>query len=169
MKNYVIGTLGVVILVLSSILYKNETSRGYRFPASNETDRVDIEFPLYLYVFFSKNNCNDCLGFIEILNKLPPQFVVTGIVPEKELKDEMELRRTTGAEFPLISASKYRKFFPFFSPTIIGVSPKGGIIFILPGVPGEKSYLKNFLNSTYNKLYPIFLEEKITESKKQGG
>jgi hypothetical protein len=43
----------------------------------------------------------------------------------------------------------------------MGVSPiDGRIIFTLPGVPGEKKYLENFLESLYSKLYPIFVEQK---------
>lgn len=163
MKNYIIGTLIVIILVLSSIIYKNEKARGYRFPALNETESKEVEVPLYLYVFFSKKNCTDCFLFIKKLNKLPPQFIVAGIVPEAELNDEMGLRQITGAEFPLSSVSKYKKYIPLYTPTTIGVSPRGDIIFILPGVPGEESYLENFLNSLYNKLYPLFLNEKMSQ------
>ena len=165
MKNYIIGTLAVIILVLVSIIYRNEKSPSPRniFPVSEETKNVnsEVEVPLFLYVFFSKRNCIDCMEFIEVLNNLPSHFKVVGIVPENELKDEKELRSTTGAAFPLMSSSKYRKYVPWYTPTIVGVSPtKGNIIFILPGVPGEKAYLENFLDSLYDKLYPVFLKEK---------
>ena len=57
MKNYIIGVLVVIIVVLSSLLYKqNKTSVPKRFPALEEAAKSDVEVPLLLYVFFSKNN-----------------------------------------------------------------------------------------------------------------
>lgn len=169
MKNYIIGTLTVIILVLASIIYKNEISPSLRnrFPVSEETKSVEtkVEVPLLLYVFFSKRNCIDCLEIIDALNNLPPQFVVFGIVPEHELKEEKELRRLTGAAFHLLSASNYKKYIPWYTPSILGVSPEGDILFVLPGVPGEKEYLLNFLDSLYGKIYPIFDEKRTSKEK----
>jgi hypothetical protein len=163
MKNYIIGVLVVIIVVLSSLLYKqNKTSFPKRFPALEEAKKGDAEVPLILYVFFSKRNCLDCMEVMEVLNKLPPHFIVRGILPKKELEDEKELRGITGAEFPLMRVSEYKKYIPWYTPSIVGVSPiDGRIIFTLPGVPGEKEYLKNFMESLYNKLYPIFAEQKL--------
>ena len=164
MKNYIIGTLAVIILVLASLLYKKETAQvEKKFPVLVKAEKQEVEVPLFLYVFLSKQNCIDCMEFIEALNTLPPQFVVSGIVPDAELENEEELREITGATFPLISVKKYKKFIPWYTPSIIGVSPKGDIIFQLPGVPGEKKYLEQFLNSLYSKLYPVFLKEKFSE------
>jgi hypothetical protein len=164
MKNYIIGTLLVIILVLSSVLYKkNETSVGKKFPILEETNNPDIEVPLYLYVFLKKNNCIDCLEFIEVLNHLPSHFKVFGVVPKDELKDEDEFRHISGAQFQLISSPKYRKHTPFYTPSTIGVSPEGDIIFVLPGVPGGKKYLEHFLDTMYNKIYMIFINEKYSK------
>jgi len=162
MKNYIIGVLVVIIVILSSLLYKQDKiSVPKRFPALEEAKAGDVEVPLILYVFFSKRNCVDCMEGIQTLNNLPPHFIVRGIVPKKELADEKELRAITGAEFPLMTAEKYRDYIPWYTPSIIGVSPiDGEIIFTLPGVPGEKEYLVNFLESLYSKLYPIFAEQK---------
>lgn len=160
MKNYIIGLLIVIILVLASFIYKIETSPRNRFPVLDETGKGDVEFPLFLYVFVSKKNCRDCMEMIEVLNDLPPHFIVRGLVPPNELKDEKELRYITGASFPLLDAAKYKKYIPWYAPSIVGVSPKGHIVFTLPGVPGEKAYLENFLESLYSKLYPIFLNQK---------
>lgn len=161
MKNYIIGVLLTAILVLSGLLYKSETAPRKMFPVVKESTAGDVDVPLLLYVFFRKNNCRDCLEIIETLNGLPPHFSVFGVVPENQLKDEKELRALTGAAFPLISTSMYKKHIPFYSPAIVGVSPvKGNIIFTLPGVPGGKVYLEDFLESLYRKLYPIFLQEK---------
>ena len=163
MKNYIIGVLVVIIVVLSSLLYKqSKTSVPKRFPALEEAQKSDVEVPLILYVFFSQRNCLDCMEVIQALNHLPPHFIVRGVVPKKELENENELRSITGAEFPLMTTGKYKKYIPWYGPSIIGVSPiNGRIIFILPGVPGEKEYIENFLESLYSKLYPIFTEQKL--------
>jgi hypothetical protein len=162
MKNYIIGVLVVIMVVLSSLLYKqNKTSVPKRFPDLEEAKKGEVEVPLILYVFFSKRNCLDCMEGIQALNNLPPHFIVRGVVPKKELEEEKELRAITGAEFPLMSVSKFKKYIPWYTPSIMGVSPiDGRIIFTLPGVPGEKEYLENFLESLYSKLYPIFVEQK---------
>ena len=88
MKNYIIGVLVVIIVVLSSLLYKQDkNSFPKRFPALEEAKAGDAEVPLILYVFFSKRNCLDCMEGFEVLNKLPPHFIVRGIVPKKELEE----------------------------------------------------------------------------------
>ncbi|MCX6578923.1 MAG: hypothetical protein NT166_01910 [Candidatus Aminicenantes bacterium] len=161
MKNYIIGVLGVVILVFASIIYKEKLSPRNSFPLPEETSSFETKASLILFVFFSKNNCPDCLEIIDVLNQLPSHFVVFGIVPENELKDEKELRRITKAAFPLLSVSRYREHITWYAPTIVGVSPvNGDIFFTLPGVPGEKAYLGIFLESLYNKVSPVFLKEK---------
>lgn len=162
MKNYVIGVLVVIIVALASLLYKqNKTSIPNRFPALDKTARTDVEVPLILYVFFSKKNCLDCMEVIRELNHLPHHFIVLGLVPKSELEDEQELRSISGAEFPIMTNEKYKKYMPWYGPSIVGVSPiDGRIVFTLPGVPGEKKYVKNFLESLYSKLYPIFSRQK---------
>ncbi|HLP44374.1 MAG TPA: hypothetical protein VK469_00400 [Candidatus Kapabacteria bacterium] len=166
MKNYVIGVLGAIILVLISIIYKNEISLRNRIPIPVGTKNLDEEVHLILYIFFSKNNCPDCLEIIDLLNNLPSYFVVFGIVPGNELKEEKELRRITNASFPLIDNLKYRKYIPWYTPTIIGISPTNGdVLFTLPGVPGEKEYLGNFLESFYRKSYPFIFKDKSTKTK----
>lgn len=168
LKNYVIGTLIVAVMVLVSIIYKNSRTLGIPFPVHDDAKlrAAKVEIPLYLYVFFSKQNCHDCLEVLQVLNDLPPHFIVTGVVPDNELKNEKELRAITGAIFPLTSISKIGKnHLPWYSPTIVGVSPNGKIIVSLPGVPREKEYLKTFLESLYGKTFPIFLDEKVRTSK----
>lgn len=168
MKNYVIGTLAVALLATASIMYKNENFPRKWSPVIESGGKGDVEFPLHLYVFLNKNNCTDCLEIVEVLNNLPPHFVVFGLVPEEQLDNETEIRQRTGAAFPLRSAGDFKKHAPWYSPTIVGVSPTTGkVYFTLPGVPGGKAYLESFLESLYSKLYPVFLEENV--SKKKGG
>lgn len=87
-----------------------------------------------------------------MLNKLPSQFCIAGIVPDDELKNEKELRRLTRGSFPLYSFQEFKKYLPWHTPTLFGVSPAGKIIFILPGIIGQSEYLENFIKSIYGKL-----------------
>ena len=162
MKNYIIGVLVVIILVLSSLLYRqNQTTIPKRFPPLKEAATAKTEVPLVLYIFFKKNNCRDCLEVMQSLNDLPPHFLVVGIVPQKDLEDEKELRSITGAEFPIRGPAGLERYVPWYTPSIVGASPvTGEIIFTLPGVPGSKQYVFNFLESLYEKAYPVFLQER---------
>ncbi len=157
MKNYLIAFLLVVILLLSSFLYKNSRSTQDSiycgFPLTDFEQSDDGDVSLHLFLFFSKNNCPPCLKIIEVLNSLPSQFKVIGIVPEHELKKEQEIREQTGAAFKLIGIKNYKKFSTLYTPSLIGVSGKGKIYFVIPGVPGEKEYLKEFLESFYTKAF----------------
>jgi len=103
-KNYIIGFLGICLIVSLSFVYKSSESPVLgKFPIDKKPAELNSgEPPLYLYVFFSKHSCPVCLEVIQVLNQLPPPFVVTGIVPAKELKNEKDLRLTSGATFQLI-------------------------------------------------------------------
>jgi len=109
---------------------------------------------LRLFVFFSKNNCASCLEIIDALNELPSSyFKVVGVVPDNESKNIKEIRSLTGAIFPIEGQSKFKNFLPRYMPSIVGVTRKNEIFFILPGVPGEKDYLFKFLDEIYNRIY----------------
>jgi hypothetical protein len=170
MKNYVIGTLIVALVVLFSIVYKDKKTTITVFPIQEEAKvrAHGIDVPFFLYIFFSKKNCSTCLEIIHTLNSLPPQFIVSGLVAENELKEEKELRAISGAVFPLLGFNDYKKYLPWYTPTIFGVSPNGKILFTLPAVPNQKDYLEKFLNELYSRLYPTFLEEKFAHQKNGG-
>ena len=162
MKNYVIGFLAICIAVLMSFLYKDsKTPRLRNFPIENETEIITPGEPsLYLYIFLSRNNCPDCLEAIQVLNELQPPFVVTGIVPMNELKDEAGFRNTTGAAFRLIGfKNAHKRFNPNYTPAIYGVSRGGKILFIIPGVPGESKYLYDLLVSFYSKSIELLIPD----------
>jgi len=155
MKNFVIIFLIVVISVLSSFLYKNSKTPIYKgFPVEKITANEN-EVPFVLYIFFSKKNCKDCLEVIHVLNELSPPFMVFGVVPGSELKDESKLRKITGAVFPIISNRGYKKYIPPYSPSIVGMSKDGKIYFVFPGIPGMNEFLKNFIFVFYQKIYGI--------------
>lgn len=162
MKNYIIGFLSICILVLLSFIYKaSKTQRLDDFPLENKAgENSSVDPPLYLYIYFSRNNCHECLDAIQSLNELQYPFVVTGIVPVNELKNEVDLRNTTRAAFNLISFRDDDKSFkPTYTPAIYGVSGNGKILFILPGVPGEKKYLYDFLVNFYSKSIELLIPD----------
>ncbi len=159
MKNSIIGLLAVIILVLVSMQYKGARQPIYRnFPRDNKEVK-NSDALLSLYVFFTKNNCRDCMEIIEVLNRLPAQYSVIGVVPQAELEEEPLLRKTTGATFPLISVDNYKKYIPPYAPSILGVSGKGDIYFLLPAVPNEKKHLEEFLNTFYLKAFSSLVNE----------
>lgn len=168
MKKYIIGTVIAIIILLSSIVYRNSVSPFFRYtvPVSEEMKNTKVEIPIFIYVFLSKQDCTDCMEMIETLNGLPGHFVVIGIVNEHDLADEVDLRIHTGVAFPLISSAKYKKYAPWYSPSIIGTTSYGDILFILPGVPGGKKYIIDYLEAIYRKTYPILLKEKIIRENK---
>lgn len=162
MKNYVIGFLVVCLFVMGSFLYKvSKTPVLDKFPIEQPAEKnISGEPPLYIFIFFSRNNCQVCLEAIKVLNELPSPFVVTGIAPGEELEEETVFRSTTGAAFKLVRLKElYKRFNPHYLPTIFGVSSSGRILFILPGVPGQGEYLNNFLVEFYGKSIELLIHD----------
>jgi thioredoxin-related protein len=145
-KNYVIGLLLVVILVLGTLLFKAKAiDQKLHFPLVKEA-KQRVEVPLYLYLFFNRNNCVDCLKIIDVLNGLPAQFEVIGVVPKRDLDDEIHLREITGVKFKLIDNSIFKGLKPFYTPTIVGISKAGKMYFMMPSVPGGTEYFEKFVD-----------------------
>jgi hypothetical protein len=166
MKNYLIGTLAVIIVFLASFIYKQHKSMVFtHFPVKEEMKAQSSKVPLYLFLFFSKKNCPTCYEeIVNVLNGLTSPFYVVGVVPGDELEDEVGLRRITGATFPLSSSKKYGKYVPWYIPTLIGVSSSGKVVFVLPEAAVQSRHLENFLTSAYSKLYKVLEREKKAQS-----
>jgi thiol-disulfide isomerase/thioredoxin len=161
MNKYITVLLATVTLVLTSFLFKQSrvpVLHGFPVPEVREAPADSPYF--YIYVFFSKKNCPPCLDIIPVLNALPAQFKVVGLIPKDELDDIAGVRETTQAAFPLFSREKYEKYATYYTPTLVGVSEKGSIYFVLPGVPGEHEYIAEFLNSFYQKNHLRLLQER---------
>jgi hypothetical protein len=169
MKNYLIGTLAVIIVLLISIVYKQQNIIMFsHFPVQEpeEMRGKSTEASLYLILFFSKKNCASCLDeIVKVLNDQSPPFYVLGVVPESELEDEQALRGITKAAFPLSSLEKYRNYAPVYTPTLIGVSPSGKVVFVLPGDTMQSRRLDDFFNSVYSQLYHLLGDEKSQDKK----
>ena len=161
MKNYIIGFLAVSLMVLGTFFYKSSkilVLNGFPIDSPQLVQNESGEPPLYLFIFFSRNNCHTCMDSIQVLNELPPKFVVTGIVPANELENETDLRAASGAAFKLTAFNEgYRRFSSHYSPSIYGVSGNGNVLFIMPGVPEQKGYLYNFLVNFYGKSFQLLI------------
>ncbi len=159
MKNLIIAFLMVCLLVSLSFHYKMfKTSREpvfYDFPVSLLKGDPSIESPVYLLLFFSKTNCKDCLETFDFLDHLGPPFIIAGIVPDTELSKEMEFRNQTGVTFNLIGMKDFKKYAPLYGPSLMGVTGKGRILFLIPGIPGQMKCLKDFLETFYNKAFVL--------------
>ena len=156
-RNYIIGLLAVVILFMGSIIYKQQnTIARHHFPIPEGLKKNSTEVPFYLFLFFSKNDCPRCVEkLVEVLKKLPSHFCTVGIAPGEELKNESDLRGLVGSSLPLYNTQKFEKYIPWHTPTLIGVSQSGKIIFVFPGIDGQMDYLENTILSIYGKLSPF--------------
>ena len=159
MTKYIIVLLIVCILALSSYIYRyNKTNIFNNFPYEKLSKlNDDMKDSLHLFLFFSIKNCPPCLDIIDVLNDLENNFQIIGIVPKQELLIEKDLRKITGAKFKLLSMVKFQRFIPKYAPTIVGVSGQKKILFVLPAVPYEKEYLRQFLTEFYRKAHPLLM------------
>jgi len=157
MKNYIIILLVAVAIFFGSIIFKNSKINNFSgFPLGTKYKELGSEKPLFVFVFFSRTNCKDCMGIIKALNFLKEPFHPIGIVPPSELKNESELREISGAKFELIPfEKKYDKFHPNMWPCIFGVAANGNVLFVIPGIPESEEYLFKYINDSYPKIITI--------------
>jgi len=157
MKNYFIILLITICLVLASFVYKyNRTRICDNFPNPEiSKDNNNSAAQLNLYLVFNSGNCRDCLNTIAVLNNLPSHFQIIGLIPNRDYINQKDLRDLTGAIFELRRNDRYKRFMPFYSPTLFGVSNSGKILFMLPAVPNESAYLLEFLENFYSRAYAL--------------
>jgi hypothetical protein len=159
MKKTGLLLMGVGLIVAVSFLYKYSKAPFLSgFPAPGRALASSSDGVLFLYVFFSKATCPPCLEFFEVLNRIGDQFPVVGIIPEKDYPEKDLVARTTGARFPIESAKNYRRFMPPYNPSLFGVTGKGRILFVVPGVAGEAGYLEAFLAEFKRKAHILLTE-----------
>ena len=156
MRRYLAGVLAISILVLVSLIYKQQQMNT--FAGFGKASSRPGEPALYLYGFFSSESCVPCGELIGILNNLPEHFRVTGVVPRSEasrielLKEEYQIR------FPVTSAAEYRRYLPFITPTVMGVSPSGRVLFVLPCPALRPDEITAFLIGFHQKLVPALAD-----------
>jgi hypothetical protein len=128
MKKYIISLVIVGYIFFISWIYKLLTNPLLiQFPVEQNVETTDSS-TLFLLLFFSINNCSPCLDVIDTLNSLSTEFSVIGVVPDIELESESEVRRITGATFPLDSLNNFKKYIPHYAPTLYGVNNKDSLI-----------------------------------------
>ncbi|MBN1274244.1 MAG: hypothetical protein JXB26_18430 [Candidatus Aminicenantes bacterium] len=156
MRKLIMILMGVIILFLSSIIYRERiTPVTTHFPVKRLGKELSGEVKLNLILYFSMNNCIPCLKVIDLLDELPDEVRVIGIVPEKEIMLTNEIREKTGALFPIQSLKRSKRYNPIYAPTLYGVGSDGIIYFILPCVGFEETYFREYLTEFLRKAYPL--------------
>jgi hypothetical protein len=146
--------MGVIILYLSSIIFRERmTPIITHFPVKRLGEELSGEVKLNLILYFSMNNCPPCLKVIDFLKEPSDGIRVVGIVPEKEIPLLNEIRQTTGADFPIYSVKRWKRYRPIYAPTLFGVGPDGIIYFMLPCVGLEEIYLREYLAEFMRKAH----------------
>ncbi len=162
MRNYIILLLVVMILALSSYVYKIHNENIFeKFP--HHVIDNESESSLFLFLFFSVKNCRPCLEIVKVLNRLAKKYKVIGVIPEGEFtkEDNLEfIREKLGAEFEIIKMNKFKKYIPQYAPTLMAVSKSKEIMFVLPAVPNEREYFERFIESFYNRAWPLLEKHK---------
>lgn|GEM_PF-2098624 len=157
MKRYLVGVLALALLVSISMLYKQ--SRQNALHGFYKADPSDIGGPvLHLYGFFSSDSCMPCGEVIGVLNQLPEDFRVTGVVPQGEASRIGQLKEQYRIRFPVHSAAKYRRYGPVIYASIIGASARGKILFILPCATLRPDEIVSFLVDFHMKLAPYLAD-----------
>ncbi len=158
MKRYLAGVLALCLLAVASVLYKH--SRQNVFHEFYEANPSRAGEPvLYLYGFFSSDSCVPCAELIGVLNQLPEDFQVVGVVPHGEAARIEQLKEQYQIRFPVHNATRYRRYKPLIIPSIIGTSAKGKVLFVLPCATLRPDEITSFLISFHLKLAPYLENE----------
>jgi len=91
----------------------------------------------------------------DFLDRLGSPYIITGIVPDSELSNEREFRNQTGVTIDLVGMKDFKKYAPLYGPSLMGVTGKGRILFLIPGIPGQMKCLQDFIDAFYIKAYRI--------------
>lgn len=154
MKKLLLILAGVVVLFLSSLLYREKVKPiTVNFPTRQLEQEPSTEKKLNLVLFFSIKNCPPCLRVVDFLNNAPEGTRAFGVVPEKELLFLDEIRQITGVRFPVYGSSKFKKYCPVYAPTLYGVGPDGIIYFMIPCTGIEQDFLPGCLSEFVKKAF----------------
>jgi len=113
-------------------------------------DQKKINSPFSLYFFFSRHSCPACMEMADVLNRLTDDFPIVGVVPGNESVSLDSLKQKYRFRV-IVLDRKLKRFLPLHSPSLVGVTSRGQVLFILPGVPGQARYLEDFLFALYQK------------------
>ena len=157
MRKYLAGVLAICVIVLASMLYKQ--GRQNVFSGFDKATAQVGEPVLFLYGFFSSESCAPCGELIGVLNNLPEQFRVTGIVPRAEAPQTELLRQEYQIRFPVQSSARFKRHLPLVTPTVIGTSRGGRILFVLPCTTLGPEEIRTFLIDFQVKLAPYLAND----------
>lgn len=159
MRKYLIVALALCLLASTSMLYRQGRMSVFRGFDKNPGPAGDPI--LYLYGFFSSDSCVPCEELIGVLNQLPEDFRVVGVVPQREVPRIPLLREQHKVRFPISGAAKFKRYKPLINPTIIGVSRGGKILFVLPCATLRPEEMWAFLEGIHLKLAPYLANESF--------
>ena len=162
MKNLLIICL-LFALATAVFMYFDSTQQPYfkDFPvAEPRFTGHEAPFNLHLFLFFTLDDAPVHLNIIKELNQLPAHFKVTGVVPDHQLAQAIQLTHNVSPAFPLHPVSDYHRYKPNYTPNLVGVSENGRLFFMRPVVAGEITSIKNFLLIFYQNIYPSLLKDK---------
>lgn len=154
MRNLVYAFLIVVILYLTSVIYRDHvTPILIDFPVEELETSYQKEVNLYLVLFFSMKNCPPCVQqVVNCLNEVPENVQVIGIINEEELNFVDEIRAITGAKFQIKNLKKWKKYRPNYAPTLYGIGPDGKVYFILACTALEEINLRAYIDEFMRKV-----------------
>lgn len=160
MRKYLVVTLALGLIALASMLYKQGQANAL-VGFDKETEAQTTEPVLRLYGFFSADSCMPCGEVIGVLNQLPEHFQVIGVVPRGEASWIELLRQQHQIRFPVQSAASFMRYRPLVTPSIIGASRGGKILFVLPCVTLRPDDIKTFLMNFHMRLAPYLASESF--------
>jgi len=152
MNKYLVISIIVILLLFVSYLYKHSSESIFSsFPNTFIRSNHSASAPLYLFFVFTRNTCPPCMDIVELLNRLDEHFIVTGIIPEKDIELKDSLISEYNIKFNVVSLKGKKRILPYFNPTIMGVTKSRKILFAIPCVAGMNSFFEIYLNDFYRR------------------
>ncbi|MCG7852537.1 MAG: hypothetical protein MIO92_08450 [Methanosarcinaceae archaeon] len=98
------------------------------------------------------------MDIVELLNRLDDHFIVTGIIPEKDIELKDALISEYNIKFNVVSLKGKKRILPSINPTIMGVTQSRKILFSIPCVAGMNSFFEIYLNDFYRRAQQILIQ-----------
>lgn len=143
---FVVAIFTVSLIFINSSCWHKKLS--YKDICSEHADKKEIN--IILLLFFSKNNCSDCLHSVfNILIKLPSYFYCYGVVPNKNSNFPPEYFDKIGFKTKIFEYPKLADDSTHIYPSLAGFKKNGDLIFVLPLSYIGSQILEEYLYSLY--------------------
>ena len=153
MNKYFQGIIVITVIITANLIFRYGYFSSNYFPLPKQIKKRDFNSaPFIILFFFSKGNCLKCLSITKDLNRIAKNIPVFGIIPESESEYLNQLDSSKTVNFPIFKFEDFNRITPLQIPSMVGVSPEGRTIFILPIIKGECKQMERFVNTLYNKL-----------------